>query len=163
MHTPRSSGTFRRRHYHRAAQLWADLRRLAALRGTGSLSPARRERLMLVVTAVNRCRYCASFHTHVAQLSGLSAAEVALLLDGSTQDAPESEIPALVYARHWAEAAGQPTPELQAQLVAIYGPAQAQAIERVLTMIWIGNLCGNTWDAILFRFSGGRLGQRREG
>ena len=94
---------------------------------------------------------------------GLSAAEVTLLLDGSTQDAPESEIPALVYARHWAEAAGQPTPELQAKLVAIYGSAQAQAIERVLTMIWIGNLCGNTWDAILFRFFGGRLGQRREG
>jgi AhpD family alkylhydroperoxidase len=162
MHTPPSRGTFRRRQYHHAAQLWADLRRLATLRSAETVSSARRERLMLVVTAVNRCRYCATFHTHAAQLSGLSAADVAALLAGSTQGAPQTEIPALVYARHWAEAAGQPALALRAQLEAIYGPAQALAIERVLTMIWIGNLCGNTWDAILFRYSGGRLGQRRE-
>ncbi len=154
-------GTFRKRHYRSLAQLLADLRALFALRGGGSVRAATRERLMLTVTAVNRCRYCAAFHSQVAQLSGLSADEVAQLLGGVTSLAPAGEIPALVYARQWAEAGGNPPAELQAQLAAIYGAAQARAIERVLRIIWIGNLLGNSWDALLFRLSAGRLGQGR--
>lgn len=151
--------SFRRRHYQQFSELSADVRRLLTLRGRERVSPALRERLMLVVTAVNRCRYCAAFHTQVAQLSGLSSEEIALLLDGALHPVPEAELPALSYARQWAEAAGHPAPELRAQLTTIYGPAQATAIERVLTMIWIGNLLGNTWDALWFRLSAGRLGQ----
>jgi AhpD family alkylhydroperoxidase len=154
--------TFRRRHYRRPHELWDDLRRLAALRSSASISRAMTERLMLVVTSVNRCRYCASFHSEVARLSGLPAEEVALLLEGSTQSAPPSELPALLYARHWAEAGGQASPELRAELAAHYGAEQVVAIERVLRTIWVGNLLGNTWDALLFRLSGGRLGQGRE-
>jgi len=157
MQTERSR-VFRRRHYQRLGPLWADLRQLAALRGKGEISPAMRERLMLLITSVNRCRYCASYHTQAAPLSGLSAEEIALLLDGSTRDVPQAELPALQYAQRWAEAGGQPPRDLQAQLAAHYGTEQAAAIERVLRTIWIGNLLGNTLDAILFRLSGGRLG-----
>jgi len=114
---------------------------------------------MLLVTSVNRCRYCASYHAQAAQLSGLTAEEVALLLDGSTQDVPAAELPALQYALHWAEAAGKPSPDLRQQLAAHYGPDQANAIERMLRMVWIGNLLGNSWDAILFWISRGRLGE----
>lgn len=160
MHTSRPAA-FRRRYYRHIGELWADLRRLFALRGAGRLAPAPGERLMLTVTAVNRCRYCASYHAQAARLSGVTAEEVALLLDGSTQGAPASELPALLYARRWAEAAGRPAPELRAQLAAHYGAERAAAIERVLAMIWIGNLLGNTWDALLHRLSGGRLGHDR--
>lgn len=153
---------FRRRHYHGIAELWGDLRRLGALRGAGMIAPAPRERLMLTVTAVNRCRYCASYHAQAARLSGLTAEEVALLLGGSSHGAPEHEILALSYARRWAETSGSPGPELHAQLAAHYGAERAAAIERMLIMIWIGNLLGNTWDAILHRLSGGRLGNDRE-
>ncbi len=149
--------TFRKRYYHSMAMFWSDLRHLASLLGRGSISPALRERLMLTVTAVNRCRYCAAFHGYIGQLSGLPPEEVHRLLDGDVATAPPAELLALLYARQWAEAGGKAPPELQAQLATIYGVEQARAIERALRMIWIGNLLGNTWDALLFRCSGGRL------
>lgn len=154
-------GAFTRRHYRLPGQLWGDLRRVASLRGRGRVSPALRQRLMLMVTSVNRCPYCASFHSYVSRLSGITDEEIALLLDGSAQSVPEEEAPALLYARLWAEAAGEPAAELRTQLVERYGEAQAAAIERVLSTIWVGNLLGNTWDAILFRLSGGRLVDER--
>jgi AhpD family alkylhydroperoxidase len=87
---------FRRRHYHSAALLWRDLRQLAPrAHPRVAVSPALRERLMLVVTSVNQCHYCAVFHTRAAQLSGLTPSEVALLLVGDLQHAPASELPAL--------------------------------------------------------------------
>lgn len=162
MDLPQRHG-FHRRHYRNPRELWRDLRQLLALPRTASVSHAMRERVMLVVTSVNRCRYCASFHREVARLSGLSAEEIALLLDGSTSKAPVEELPALIYAHHWAEAGGTASPSLRAELAQQYGAAQAHAIERVLRTIWIGNLLGNSWDAILFGLSGGRLGLGRDG
>ncbi|NTV63840.1 MAG: carboxymuconolactone decarboxylase family protein [Oscillochloris sp.] len=155
MHKP-AAGIFHRRHYQHINQIWSDLRTLLALRGRGEISPAMRERIMLIITGVNQCRYCASYHSQAAQLHGLSVEEVTLLLGGSTEAVPQAELPALIYAQHWAAAAGQPTEDLHAQLIAHYGVAQAQAIERALRMIWMGNLLGNTWDALLFRLSGGQ-------
>jgi AhpD family alkylhydroperoxidase len=159
-----ASHRFRRRHYHSAAQFWYDLRQLAALRAQphAAVSPALRERLMLVVTSVNQCRYCAAFHTRAAQLSGIMASEIALLLGGEFQHAPEFELSALVYARNWAEAAGAPDCRLAAQLVVRYGSDLAAGIELMLRAIQIGNLLGNTADYLLFRISGGRLGQHEE-
>jgi AhpD family alkylhydroperoxidase len=156
-----STRLFRRRHYQSAAQLWRDLRQLAALYGQPheTVSPALRERLMLVVTSVNQCRYCAAFHTCAAQLSGLAPGEIALLLGGDLQHTPASELPALLYARGWAEADGAPGVSLHVELVAIYGPELAAGIELVLRAIRIGNLLGNTGDYLLFRLSGGRLGR----
>jgi AhpD family alkylhydroperoxidase len=156
---------FRRRHYQSVAQLWRDLRQLAVLRAQphAAVSPALRERLMLVVTSVNQCRYCAAFHTRAAQLSGLAPGEVALLLGGDLGHAPASELPALLYAHSWAAADGAPDLDSNAQLVAIYGPALATGIELVLRTIRIGNLLGNTGDYLLFRLSGGRLGRQTKG
>lgn len=155
-----SGSAFRRRYYHNAAQLWHDLRQVATQRGQpqAPVSAALRERLMLVVTSVNQCRYCARFHVHAAQLSGLPPDEIALLLGGTLHQAPAAELPALIYAQRWAEA-GEATGEEYTQLVAVYGLAQAAAIERVLRIIWVGNLLGNTWDYLVFRLSRGRFGQ----
>ncbi len=159
-----ASHRFRRRYYHSATPLWRDLRQLAALRAQPhvAVSPAQRERLMLVVTSVNQCRYCAVFHTRAAQLSGIMPSESALLLGGELQHAPEFELPALVYARRWAEAAGTPDRSLAAQLVVCYGSELAAGIELVLRAIQIGNLLGNTGDYLLFQISGGRLRQHEE-
>jgi AhpD family alkylhydroperoxidase len=159
-----ASPQFRRRHYHSAAQLWYDLRQLAALcaQPHAAVSPALRERLMLMVTSVNQCRYCAVFHSRAAQLSGIMPSEIALLLGGEFQHAPEVELPALVYARSWAQAAGAPDRNLTAQLVVRYGADLAAGIELMLRVIQIGNLLGNTTDYLLFRISSGRLGQHEE-
>jgi len=153
---------FRRRYYRSGAQLWRDLRQLAVLRSQphAVVPSALRERLMLVVTAVNQCRYCAAFHTRAAPLSGLALDEVALLLTPHPGATPAADLPALRYAHGWA--ADVPDRSSYAELVAIYGSDQAAGIALVLHMIRIGNLLGNTVDYLLFRLSNGRLGRHAE-
>jgi hypothetical protein len=121
----------------RLGKLMGDLAVLAVLRGYKQRQ------------SVNQCRYCAAFHTRAAQLSGIASDEIALLLGGEFQHAPEFELPALLYARSWAEAAGAPERNLTAQLVARYGSALAAGIELMLRAIQIGNLLGNTGDYLL--------------
>lgn len=117
-----------------------------------------RERLMLAVTQVNACRYCSEYHAKLALKTGLSHDEVRQLLDGDAGQCPPEQLTAVLYARHWAEAAGNPDPDIRQTLIETYGAAKVAAIEMVLRMINIGNLSGNTFDYILYRLSGGRLG-----
>lgn len=132
---------------------------LALRVGLGSaLPPAFRERLYLVVTAVNGCRYCSYLHTRSALAAGLTARDVELLLGGAVQGVPDSEVKALVYAQHWAENGGRSDPESHGILVDAYGPEQTRAIQMALYLIQIGNLTGNSFDYLLFLGSGGRLG-----
>lgn len=122
------------------------------------LTPAFRERLMLAVTAVNDCRYCSFYHAQRALASGISESEVRQIQDGGFSDAPSEELPAMLYAQHWAEADGVPGPEVRAVFVEHYGPESAETIELILRLIRVGNLLGNTWDYLLYKLSFGRLG-----
>ena len=159
---------FPKRFYHNPIHLFQDLAYLLAHAPRaralvrGSISPAFRERLMMAVTSVNACRYCARFHAQVALTSGISRAEIEQILDGVFTHAPERELPALLYARHWAETNAQPVPTARAKLVAMYGDDAVRAIEYVLHMIRVSNLSGNTFDYILYRLSFGRLGLPRK-
>jgi AhpD family alkylhydroperoxidase len=117
-----------------------------------------RERLMLVVTAVNDCRYCSYVHTRAALCAGISEGEVEELSRGELEGSPPEQVPALVYAQHWAESGGRPDPEARARVVERYGERRVRAIEVVLHAIRIGNLTGNTFDRVLSRASGGRPG-----
>ncbi len=160
---------FRRRTYRRWGQLWSDLRFLARrrsivlglLRGK-PISPAFRERLMLTVTAVNDCRYCAHLHSRLALRAGLSPEDSERLLGGTVEPSPVEERVALQYARHWAERDALPDPDARARLVEVYCGLGAEQIEVVLHLIRLGNLTGNTWDFLLYRLSGGRLGLGRQ-
>jgi len=157
---------FNKRAYHSMGDLWRDLRfplqnreqvRLA-MRGD-LVSFSFRERLMLAVTAVNGCRYCSYYHAQEALKAGLPEDELQKLLQGLIDDAPSDELPALLYAQHWAEAEGRPIPAVRQKLIDTYGPERAEAIETVLSMIRMGNLLGNTADYWLYRLSFGRWGQ----
>jgi AhpD family alkylhydroperoxidase len=123
------------------------------------IDPAFRERLMLAVTQVNGCRYCAQYHAKMALEEGLEDEEVAQLLKGSFDDVPPEERTGLLYAQHWADTRGHPDPEARARLVEVYGEEKADAIDVVLHMIKMGNYMGNAWDYLLYRVSGGRIGQ----
>ncbi|MGC9522627.1 MAG: carboxymuconolactone decarboxylase family protein [Anaerolineae bacterium] len=157
--------TFRRRIYRRPGQLLSDARAILArrhemksvMRGE-TLSDAFRERLMIAVTEVNACRYCAYFHAQQALTAGLSEAELAALAEGDFEGSPPEERPALLYAQHWAEADGQPDPAARARLFELYGDEKARAIELALSVIRMGNLMGNTFDYVLYRLSFGRWG-----
>jgi len=126
---------------------------------SGEISFGFRERLMMVVTEVNGCRYCSYYHSGQSMKAGLSNEELRILLSGQIPaDSPADEIPALVYAQHWAETNAQPDLQAVHRLVEIYHDERASLIHAILRMIRAGNLMGNTWDYFLNRISLGRLG-----
>lgn len=113
---------------------------------------------MMAVTAVNQCRYCNYYHVKESLTAGLPEEEIRKLQDGIVDDAPAEELPALLYAQHWAETDANPDPDARQKLVEVYGPERAEAIETVLRMIRMGNLWGNTADYLLYKLSFGHKG-----
>jgi len=124
-----------------------------AVRGR-RISKAFAEKIMLAVTAVNGCRYCSYGHAKTALASGVSQEEVDLLLSGEVGHASPEEAPALFFAQHYAESDGHPAPEMMQKLVETYGQDKARDILAHIRMITLGNLSGNTFDALLSRLRG---------
>lgn len=159
---------FNRRRYHSLSEMLADLKAIWAQRHRmrplmrGETIPADfRERLMLAVTAVNDCRYCSFAHARQALAEGLSPEELAALQQGDLAHSPPDQLPALLYAQHWAESGARPTPAARERVLEQYGSERTEAIELGLRTIQTGNLLGNTWDYVLYRLSFGRWGGRR--
>ena len=156
---------FDRRTYKNLSSIITDFRvvmikrnQMKALMNAETIDAAFRERLMLAVTAVNKCRYCSYAHAKQALTAGIDEDEIEDLKFGITEKCPVNEIPALLYAQHWAESAGKPEPEARARIVEVYPDETVNAIELTLQTIQMGNLLGNTLDYILFRLSFGKLG-----
>ena len=159
---------FGRRFYHSLGELLTDYRsimsrrkQIRSLMRGDVIPPAFRERLMLVVTQVNQCRYCSYAHAREALSAGIPEQEIEALGKGMFEGSPPEEVPALLYAQHWAEANGDPEASVRAQVVARYGEQVVETIELALRMIRAGNLSGNTFDYLLYRLSFGRWGARR--
>lgn len=140
-----------------------DLRRILANMGdfrdasrSGRVSRAFAEKIMLAVTAVNGCRYCAYGHTRWALQAGVQPDEVKRLLASELGEFPEEEAVALAFAQHWAETGGEPDSEAEARFRAYYGPRVSDDLLHWMRMIQMGNLLGNTFDAILWRLGLGR-------
>ncbi|MCU0486505.1 MAG: carboxymuconolactone decarboxylase family protein, partial [Anaerolineales bacterium] len=128
-----------------------DLRQAA--RG-GRVSKAFAEKIMLVVTAVNGCRYCSYAHSRAALAAGVSETELQNLLALDQGTFALQEVTALTFAQHYAESACHPDPAAWQQVVTYYGEETARDILAYLRMITFGNLLGNTLDALLSRFAG---------
>ncbi len=126
--------------------------RLAA-RG-GRVSKAFAEKIMLVVSSVNGCRYCWYGHSRAALAEGVSESELQSLLALDLETFPASEVVALTFAQHYAEANGQTDPLAWQRVVTYYGERTARDILAYLRMITFGNLLGNTFDALLSRLAG---------
>lgn len=116
------------------------------------------EKIMLVVTAVNSCPYCAWFHAHKAMQAGLTSNEIKDILNlqfnTHTQD---SEIPALLFAQHYAETNRKPDQQMIEMLYKHYGNKTAKHILLIIRMIFFGNLSGNTFDAFISRCKGQKV------
>jgi AhpD family alkylhydroperoxidase len=115
------------------------------------VSRAFAEKIMIAVTAVNDCRYCAHFHTGMALKEGIPPDEIQKILSREIGDFPEEEAVALAFAQHWAETAGDPDPEVERRFRDYYGPQISTDILNWMRMIRMGNLSGNTLDAVLWR------------
>jgi AhpD family alkylhydroperoxidase len=118
---------------------------------SGRVSRAFAEKIMIAVTAVNGCRYCAHFHTGLALREGVPPHEIEKILATELGDFPEEEAVALAFAQHWAETAGRPDPDAEHRFHSYYGPQVSADILNWMRMINVGNLLGNTVDAILWR------------
>lgn len=132
---------------------------LVRARLRGLVSHAFEEKLMLTVTAVNGCRYCAWFHEREAARSRVPPEEIRSLLAGAI-DRPVGggEAVGLVFAQHFARSGGRPDPEAVAALREAYGPDVAGDILLFLRLIMLGNLAGNTFRAFVERARGRRAG-----
>ena len=161
--------TFRRRIYpslrafwKEFKQLFADRKKIRASMRDDQISACFRERLMLTVTSVNQCRYCAYAHSRQALLTGITPEEIWNLCNGTFDHCSEEELPALLYAQHWAECNGEVDERTREKLIAIYGQPTADSIEMAIRLIQMGNLLGNTFDYFLYRITFGRLGLLKE-
>lgn len=151
---------FRKRIYSPGA-FQADLRqavenmdRFRQAHRAGRVDHAFAERIMLAVTQVNGCRYCAFGHARAALHAGVSQEEIRQLMDRDWQDLPEEQVPALLFAQHYAESGGHPDEAAWQTLVDSYGNDTAEDILAHIRMITMGNLLGNTFDALLSRIKG---------
>jgi AhpD family alkylhydroperoxidase len=141
--------------------LMRERKQIRALRSGKLIDRAFQERLILAVTEVNGCRYCAYAHARLALAAGLTRCDIEALAEGNLLGSPPEQIPALLYARHWAENDASPDPDARQRVLETYGQEKTEAIELSMRMIRVGNLLGNTWDYIMYRVSFGRWGNAR--
>ena len=117
------------------------------------ISASFRERIILVVTGVNQCRYCRAAHSALARACGIGQDEIDALLSGVVLDAPVQEQPALRFALDWARNGGFGRQEEWQNLKERYSEKAVDEIELILKGIRLGNLTGNSFDAILEKVS----------
>ena len=109
---------------------------------------------MLEVTAVNACGYCQWGHTHLALAQGVSLEEINRIFEsqnGSLAARNTAEAAAILFAQHYAERREKFEPGSLENLRTYYDGGQVAEILAYLRAITLGNLAGNTLDAILNR------------
>lgn len=112
------------------------------------------ERIMLAVTEVNKCPMCSYAHTKIALEAGMSAREIENMLQGVLLDVPKEEMPAILFAQHFADTRGKPSKESLRTLVNIYGLDKARGILGGIRSIMVGNAYGIAWGSFMGRFKG---------
>lgn len=106
---------------------------------------------MVVVSAVNRCRYCAYVHERTAVRSGVAPDEVRLLGELELGRVGEMEAVALTFARDYAESGGRTSRSAREHLRAAYGTRMSEQILAVVRLITLANALGNTFDHVVLR------------
>lgn len=133
------------------------------LRTIGYLARARRknevsrdciERIMLAVTGVHDCAVCSHGHAKMALEAGMSADEIRDLLAGVMDDVPAGELPAVLFAQHYADSRARPSRESWESIVDLYGLSRARGILGAIRMIMVGNTYGITLGSLVNRFRG---------
>ncbi len=125
----------------------------------GDINSEFKERIMLAVTEVNGCELCAFVHTKMALEKGLSHEEIRMILQGSLEDVPSSEVTAVVFAQHYADTRGKPSQEAWQQMVTVYGDSIAYGILGAIRIIMITNIYGIAASAFHSRLKGSPSGK----
>ncbi len=112
------------------------------------------ERIMLAVTGVNACPVCSHGHAKMALEAGMSADEIRDLLAGVMDDVPAGELPAVLFAQHYADSRARPSREAWERVVELYGLSRARGILGAIRMIMVGNTYGIPLGSFVNRFGG---------
>lgn len=112
------------------------------------------ERIMLAVTEVNGCAICSYAHTRMALESGMSDEEIAHILSGATDEIPTDQLPAILFAQHYAEKRARPFEGTWQRIVERYGIKKAHGILAAIRIIMIGNAYGIAFSSFTNRFKG---------
>ncbi len=137
-------------------RLPAHLTRVAGTSLGYPISGPLRERVMLAVTAVNRCTYCRVAHTAFARSEGLADGEIFDILAGLDPAEDLGESAALAYVRDLARRGFTSRDEsLWEDLSRYFTAEQCAAIDSSARVINVANRFGNTFDAARERLSGG--------
>lgn len=123
-------------------------------RKKGTLNAELLERIMLAVTEVNNCPICSYAHTKMALEAGMSANEIENMLSGVLHDVPSHELPAIMFAQHYADTRGKPSRESWQRLVTLYGLEKAKGILGGTRAIMMGNVYGIAWSSFIGRLKG---------
>lgn len=140
--------------------LYEGLRTIPFLRENkknGSMSNHFIERIMLAVTEVNGCEVCSYEHTKIALKQGMKEEEIKMLLSGTTENIPSDELPAVMFAQHYADTKGKPDEDAWQTIVTTYGKKKALGILGAIRMIMIGNSYGIALSAFKSRLKGKRI------
>lgn len=108
------------------------------------LSPQLSEKVMLAVCGVNQCAKCSYLHTRTALEKGVQKREIQELLEGQYEGIAADELPAILYAQHFAESGGDVSPEARQRVVDAYGEHKVSHLSAYLLAVYFGNLCCNT-------------------
>jgi AhpD family alkylhydroperoxidase len=120
------------------------------------ISPQLSERLMLAVCGVNNCAKCSYLHTRTALEKGIPENQVHDLLAGRYEGVAADELPAVLYAQHYAEQGGEVSDEARVAVVKAYGENKVHHMSLYLLSVHFGNLCCNT----VHYYERGRLDDR---
>ena len=112
------------------------------------------ERIMLAVTEVNGCPVCSYGHTKWALEEGMSNEEINLLLAGSSEAVPSSELVAVLFAQHYADSRGNPSQDSWQRVVDVYGLSKSLIILGATRAIMIGNIWGIAFSSFSSRLKG---------
>jgi AhpD family alkylhydroperoxidase len=121
---------------------------------SGRISQGFMERIMMSITAVNQCRYCSWVHTRMALENGCTLDEIKKIMDFDFTNICEEEYIALTFCHHYAESDRHPSREAIHRFIDYYGVQKARDIYHIISMIYFGNLTGNTVDAFENRMHG---------
>lgn len=116
-----------------------------------------REKVMLGVTAINNCRYCAWGHSHWAVSQGIPLEEVNQILSNqadSLKASDPAEAAAILFGQHYAEHLNEIDPDSVKNLRNYFSQAEVREILGYVYFITFTNLSGNTVDVLLERIRG---------
>lgn len=102
------------------------------------------EKIMLAVVGVNQCECCSYNHTVLALERGIAQPDIEALLSGDTENLTDGEIPAILFAQHWADTKGDVTQTVRQKVVAFYGEHKAEHMEALIRLSEFTSLCNNT-------------------